>query len=832
MDRIGSWSGRASVPIVLGETQTPILAWALFLAGALATCVVTTQVCASSGVFFSALGHQGFGGLYAPWGFIPWLWDAGDLMNSLPLLSPTVNAEHDSSVKAAQAYMTGPVAYALLGGLGLSIVASIFATEVAKRGSKDEIKEVTDAAHFWTVDEIRAKTNFLTANCGPIIGDIVTAPEKRFGPWVIRQEKREHLRWDGQTGTNTVGVQGSGKSVELLSSLLIPQVHPEGHTWAGTERAAHPYRFPPNFVIIDTKGELRRLSSGYLKNELGYNVFIFSALSLKPGLAKFDTLHLIRMGTIHEFDDCRKAIRHVVDQGTGQKDHWHKTAIDFGAAIIGTCGYEALAKKEPWRLSHPGIVDFVTRFTKPEQLIAYMTNYIHDPHNVFGWEDEDGEPAGICPRCNGNGEVDERISCGRDQNVCYQCDGVGEMRSKKKATGRREWIVKSTNAMAAKESEESSGVYSTLQSYINEFLSAVTRLHISSSTFDMHLAATDPERKPAVLYIDMPSADLDQVRAYIRIMFQTFFSQLMNGTEGIDDRTLTKLTMDEIKTLNRLEPLAEASGNMRGHKVMVDAFWQELGQIEECYGKTQSLTNNLGVQRYYRMPPGSDAEWLSKECGETTTTIRHRNVSGHRYSVVPMGQLAENTQTLTVRNLTEYEARNIPDDEAIVFARGAQMRVKQVRYYENPELLRRSQIPPVEVSDVMVARPFFEQNLERAIGPKKYAKLSETPPNPWQEKLDAATVDDSGFRVFQAETQDKKTGAKSYFAAVWLPAAEHPVKTESFATAVLRKKFVAMCIKEYTSSDDKDANEIQLPIVEGQSPADIVADAYEQLAAQ
>jgi len=76
-----------------------------------------------------------------------------------------------------------------------------------------------------------------------------------------------------------------------------------------------------------------------------------------------------------------------------------------------------------------------------------------------------------------------------------------------------------------------------------------------------------------------------------------------------------------------LEPLAESSGNMRSHKV-------------ECYGETESVTDNLGRQKYCAMPPGDEAEWLSTGCGSTTKTIKHGNASGKGFEPGPMGRHA------------------------------------------------------------------------------------------------------------------------------------------------------------------------------------------------
>ena len=759
---------------------------------------MATQVCASSGALLSTLGHPLIGHLYAPWGCFAWLWASFDLANNLPMARHVINP----GVDRAQAFQAS-VAYVFAGSAGGALLASVVVTEVSKRGSKDkdEITEVVSPAHFWSVEEIRAKTKLLTANCGPIIGDVVTVPEKRFGPWIIQHEQREHLRHSGQTGMNIVGPQESGKSAELKTNLLIPMAHPDAHTWAEDEWWAHHFNLEPNLVVIDTKGDLLQSTSGYQKSELGKNVFIFSPFSLGPGKAHFDTLHLIRIGTPYEFDDARKAVVHFVDEGEGLKTYWQKEAVAFMAGVVASLGYDAFSQNSPKVLSHPGLIDFLTRFKKPEELITFMQHHEQDPHGVFGWVNEKGKP-----------------------------------------TKQRPWIVAATNAMAAKESEEKSGVYGSAISFINYFLSMVTRLHISDSTFDLLLAARDRE-KASVVYIEMPSVDLEQFRGYIRIMFRAIFAQLMDGTQTVNGREVpknprtTELVMDEIKTLNRLEPLAESSGNMRGHKVRLTAVWQKRSQIFEAYGDKQSLTDNLAVQKYYKTPPGDDAEWLSKRCGQTTRTIRHRNKSGQRFSVGPMGHLAENIQTVTVDNLTEYEARNLPDDEAIVFVGGAQIRVKQVRYYENPELKRRSLLPPVTVSDVTVTRPFFDQYLEEGdeivpgrvrdycgIGPQKMAQLKKPAPDRWAERLKKARTE-KGFRIFESESTDEMTNAKTYFAAIWLPGAKHPVKAGDHATAAFRKSAIERLIKDFSQADDPDAKFVQVPFVAGKSPKDVFAAA-------
>ena len=739
------------MPRTIGERPVQPIAVLTLIVGLILTGFTASWIVARTLHANALLGHPLFSSVYLPWAWLGWLWMAYNPISGVDFLT------HDPHY--------APVVYQALASipwtLGIGVLASFGAyvgltTYLAP--NEDEVKNIVDSAHFATVQEIWEKTDFLTANCGLIFGKVETEP----GVW-------NNLRWSKNVGFNIVGTQGVGKTSDsILTQLLNPLMHPDAPTWSAVERRAHPYGYEPNFVVLDTKGSITDATIGYQKKTLGKNVFIMSLLSAEKGRASFCPFHLIRLGTPHEFDDCYRHALDIVDEGEGLKDYWSKVALDFGAALIATVGYMSLSGNDPAMFSHHGLLAYISRFSTPDSLMADMLEQEHDPHGAFDWpEFKDGKPTG-------------------------------------NTTKKRQWIVDAATRMNARVAEEKSGIFGAFVSYIGMYASEIMRPHITRCTFDLKAMANDP-KKASVLYIQMPESDLTQIRPFLRIMVKNFFRQLMHQTVTIDGRELpgnirlTRFILDEIRVLNKLEPLAISSGMMRSHKVQLDTVWQARNQIEECYGKTETVTGNLGAHVYYRTKPGGDAEWLSKRCGQTSTVLQHRNLSGKRMAL--KGHLAEQNQVQTRYILTESEANNLPLDEKIVFAEGLIMRVKQVRYHENPIMQKRSVIPGAMVSDITVTRPFYLANLAEERGQSTVLRLTAPPPDRWAEDRSKAEVLPNACRVRRYEAQHDETGARIFFAQLWLPSANKPVLADQYPSHEQREKMIQATLDAFAENE-------------------------------
>jgi type IV secretory pathway TraG/TraD family ATPase VirD4 len=638
--------------------------------------------------------------------------------------------------------------------------------------------------------------------------------------------------------------------------LLNDLMHPDAEKWTPLERLTHPHGFRPNLVIWDLKGSLYAATAGFQKDVLGNHVLKFSPFSEDYTLSQYNPLHFIRLTEPAEFDDCYTAGHDIVDEGQGLKDYWSKVALDFGAAIVATVGYIALAQNNPSLFSHAGVIDYVSSFDTPDELIDDMLTRHHDPHGVFAWDevelfdaenycDEKGnylEGRGIgtkseCPRCAGAGVVSEQISHGRDGNVCYQCKGEkviftgGELHGTKtgKKTKQRQWILQAARVLKARALEEKSGIFGSFTSYVGVYRSEILRKHISGTTFDLKAMANDPERASTV-YIVMPDSDLERIRPFFRIMVKDMFRRLMTGCRVEQGREvpgnlrLTRFVLDEVRALNRLEPLAMTAGFMRGHKVIVDLAWQTRSQLVECYGgqkgDSESISGNLGTHVYYQTIPGADAKYLSEQCGQTTFVTQSRNLSG-KVMALFKNQLGEHNNPQTARNLSEYEACNLGSKKKIIFKDGAIIKADQARYYDYPKLDRHARRkPPVLVDRLIHGAPFID-GIERRVSAEVWVTLHTPPPDRWKDDRDDAKVLPSGCRVRRSQARDKKTGAMKYGAQVWLPNGTKPFLDESYDSESTREMKIAEALGLQTVNDPQPAPAelVFLPFVEAEDPA-------------
>jgi type IV secretory pathway TraG/TraD family ATPase VirD4 len=787
-------SSSRPMPATVGQrpVQPAAVAAALGVLGA-SGCAVSTQIAARLG-FSPDLGHPLLGHVYDPLAWLRWSWMAYDPIRGFDYI------HHHGYYVAALYDALSVVRPEGAAALVAAFIAYAGVTAASAPAEKEKIKAIVDSAHFADVAEIRAKTTLLSANCGPIVGMVETEPRKStfFGLVTLKPAKWEHLRsGDSQTGTNIIGISGAGKTPDYIRQLLLnPQVHPQAESWSEVKRRDHPHGYEPNLVVFDLKGSLFAATSGYQKNELHKNVFVFSPYSRDYALSKYNPLHFIRLTEPEEFDDCRTAAIDIVDESGGLKggsptdDYWKKVALDFGGAIVATVGYIALSENNPAKFSHAGVIDYVSLFSTPDALIADMLEREHDPWSVLGWVDANGQP-----------------------------------------TKKQDWIVKATTRLQARAEEEKSGIFGSFVSYVGVYSGPILREHISSTTFDLKALANDRERA-STLYIVMPDSDLERIRPFFRIMVKDMFRRLMTGTETIDGRELpgnlrmTRFVLDEVRALNRLEPLAMTSGFMRGHKVIVDTAWQSRAQLLECYGENETLSGNLGTHMYYQTIPGVDAKYLSEQCGQTSYVLQHRNKSGKRLAPI-MGQLAEQNQVQTRKNLTEYEACNLGKDRKILFVDGAIIRANQCRYYRYPEVDRRARLARVERPDVSITCAPFIAGIRGHRGDAKLAKLTSPSPDRWAADRDKADEIDGGFRVRRWQAKHDETGDWRFYAQLWLPDAVAPVidHTNPFANRAEREAKIMEVVTAYEDKAPDDREVVVVP--HNEDPADSVRAAFD-----
>jgi type IV secretory pathway TraG/TraD family ATPase VirD4 len=608
--------------------------------------------------------------------------------------------------------------------------------------------------------------------CGLIWGGVETA--RGFEP----------LRWGGDIGVEITGKQGSGKTRgAVMPSLLIEDIHEDALTWTESQRRFHPYGLETVKIVLDIKGSITAATAGY-RASLGENVFVIDPYSDDPGVAARNPFDDIRVFTKYMFSDCTRLSGWTCEPMSAGNEstakYFDATAIEAMGGFIGHNAFRAIAEGDPAINSPVGLITFLSGFERIEDAINAVLDYEHDPHGIAGWVEElDGKPTG------------------RPTKTCP-------------------WIAQMMRVLSSKADDERSGIYGSTLKDLPIYRDPRIVPNVTRSTFRIEDLVNDPKRS-SVIYIRMTYADLEQLRPYVRLLLNDMLYRLMppavviEGREARGNLREFMILLEESAALNKMEQIQKAASFMRGLGGKLVTVWQNRNQVEATYGKLETISQNQGLHLYYTPETKEESERLSEMLGETSFVVQERNVSGDRMTITPRNHLAEQNRIETRRNYSPYEVRALPKDELFFFANGLQGRVRQYHYDENPEMLRRSQIPPPKESSVTARRPFCIINLERELGVDRYRLVISPAPDPFERNRNAAIVQSNGCRVHRWDRTFGDTGLKLFYGQMWLPERTKPIlnQRKGYATAALRDDDIAKALAAFDAQA-----EAELPVVD------------------
>jgi type IV secretory pathway TraG/TraD family ATPase VirD4 len=605
--------------------------------------------------------------------------------------------------------------------------------------------------------------------------------------WGGLQTKRglEPLRWGENIGVEVTGKQGSGKSRGfVMPSLLIEDVHEDAARWTTEQRRFHPYGYETVKIVLDIKGSLTGASAGYHAS-LGQNVYIIDPYSDDPGVSAYNPFDQIRIFTKYMFSDCVRLANWVCEAVSTENDssagkYFEATAVEAIGAVIAHNAFRSLAEGDPALNSPVGLIMFMSGFDRIEDAINAVLEYEHDPHSLAGWIEEvdgarTGRPTKTCP-----------------------------------------WIAQSLRVLGAKARDEVSGIFGSALKDLPIYRDERIVRNVTRSTFRIEDVVNDPERS-SIIYIRMTYADLEQLRSYVRLLINDLLYRLMPPAAVIDGREARGnlreflILLEECASLQRMNQIQKAAAILRGLGGKLVCVWQNRNQLEATYGKLETISANQGLHLYYTPETKEESERLSEMLGETSIVVQHRNVSGDRMTIAPRNQLAEQNAIETARHYSPSEVRALPNDELFFFAKGLQGRVKQYWYDKNPELQRRSKLPPPKECPVTATRPYCMINLERELGPERYKIAISPAPDPFKKNREAAIVLPNGCRVHRWDRTFADTGKKLFYAQVWLPDCSKPILNvrKGHETVAMREEEVTKTLAEF---DGRDGGELELQL--------------------
>ena len=452
----------------------------------------------------------------------------------------------------------------------------------------------------------------------------------------------------------------SGKGVGLIVPSLVNWKH--------------------SLVATDIKGELWHMTAGFRKSGLNNKV-----LKFEPAVedsVKWNPLLEIRKGD-NEVSDAQSIALLIVDpMGKGLDDHWVKTAY----SLLTGCILYLINDKE--------------KQEKGQVSLSYLDKMLSDPE---------------LPLQN----LWEAMSKSKNQ-VAMQ---VGQ-------------------DMKDKPENEAGSIVSTAKSELALYRDPIVAKNTNTSDFYVYDIMNSDT--PVSLYIVVQPSDQTRISPLFRLLvnmlirknvseFRFFQSDnfkdysviekacrflqgkdtkrynAIRGAGNYKHRML--LMLDEFPSLGKMDEVQKALAYMAGYGIKAYLIVQDLSQLQDKYGKNESITSNCHIQNAYAPNRYETAQYLSNATGEATIVDENISISSSG------GLLSKKNYSKSY----QHTKRNLLTPDECMRLRGADKNAKgeitragemlifvagypaikgvQALYFQDPVFSYRASIPAPKESD-------------------------------------------------------------------------------------------------------------------------------------
>jgi len=276
-------------------------------------------------------------------------------------------------------------------------------------------------------------------------------------------------------------------------------------------------------------------------------------------------------------------------------------------------------------------------------------------------------------------------------------------------------VGSSARDMLDRPAEEAGSVLSTAKSYLSLFRDPIVARNVSRSEFKIRDLMNHDD--PLSLYIITQPNDKARLRPLVRILVNMIVRLLAEKMEFEDGRPKAHykhrllMMLDEFPSLGKLDIMQESLAFIAGYGIKCHLVIQDLSQLQEFYGKDESITSNCHVQNAYPPNRVETAEHLSKLTGQTTIIKEQITTSGRRSSAL-LGQVSKTLQEIQRPLLTVDEALRMPSPrkdsqgnikksgDMVVYCAGfPAIYGKQLLYFKDPIFLARAKVAPPKDTD-------------------------------------------------------------------------------------------------------------------------------------
>ena len=248
-------------------------------------------------------------------------------------------------------------------------------------------------------------------------------------------------------------------------------------------------------------------------------------------------------------------------------------------------------------------------------------------------------------------------------------------------------IQSTAREMLQKDVRELSAVVSTALGFLSLYRDPLIAANTADSDFQI-LDLMQSER-PVSLYIVVPPADKARLLPLIRMLWSQIGGRLTERLDLPDRRHRVLLMIDELPSLGRLEFVQSSLAFIAGYGIKAFLIVQSKKQLEEVYGRNNSILDNCQVRTFFTPNDIETANEISAMLGTKTEVHQQKMYTGHRLAPWLAHVMVADQETGRPL-LTPGEVLTLGNDEAILFLSGRPpMRVWKIRYYADRNFKQR-----------------------------------------------------------------------------------------------------------------------------------------------
>lgn len=537
-----------------------------------------------------------------------------------------------------------------LAGVGIPLLAGLIYL-ACQQGLKGRV-DLHGSAHWASIKEVE-KTGLLSSR-GVYVGG-----------WRHPKSKKLHyLRHDGPEHILVFAATRSGKGVGLIIPTLLGWAH--------------------STIVLDIKGENWALTSGYLKSK-GQRVLRFEPTDESGTAARYNPLAEVRLDSAKAISDVQRLSSIILDPlGKGLDDYWGKAANGFFSGAILHCIIMTRHGKD----RSANLADLSLMLEDPDRSVAAVFDeMLKTDHAAL--------LAKIYPHLLK--AVEEKNEKG--QIISKTVNKLGD--------AAHLFIASAARGMLQKADNELSGVVNTATANLSLYRDPVIAENLYASDFTINDLMNGDQ--PTNLYLVVNPEKIKDLVPLIRIILTQIIGRLISKMDFADGASQAGykhrllLMLDEFPALGKLPALVEAQPYMAGYGVKEYFITQDLKQLNDAYGRDNSIVGNCHIKIAYTANEPDTGKYISEALGNTTVVEKKVSTSsgkGGRSRSVSINETArplltpdECTRLPGLKKEAGPGGKAVSGGNMIIFPSGhAPIYGEQILYFKDPFFSEKSKI--------------------------------------------------------------------------------------------------------------------------------------------